>query len=568
MGKMNDFTCGSAYLSRSHCNWLSFIKLLSLFAISVLLSCVQNQGITGTSSGVETKVAQGIIVKEDGTAAVNARVWLIPADYDPVSDFPLSDSASGVTDDSGRYELYTNDTGFYNVQSALNDGSRSLFQGIHISDEKTSVPMSVLHKPGTIKVRLPDDADTVNGYIYLPGTDMFVSLRGKADSITIDSVPVATFSTIFYKKINAVSPSVLKRNVSVSSGDTAVIAFYEWKYSAHIYLNTTAKGAAVSENVKDFPILIRLDNKNFSFNQAQEDGSDIRFSKVNGVPLTFEIEQWDISKGRAAIWVKVDTVYGNDSSQSIIMYWGNPVAESESNSRGVFDASTGLQGVWHLAENGEQLLDATVNRYNGSGKGDQKRSSGIAGYGQYLDGSGDFTEMGNVCNIGLSDFTFCAWIKKTVTGKRQTIASKSSGGQPSSTYGWLIELDPDGALFFFMSTAAGSWGNSGTFTLASNKWITDTAWHHVAVVVDRSGENKSRMYIDGADVSSLPATGITSITDVSNTLPLRFGADAKGGNPWNGFLDECSISSKPRSQEWIKLSYINQKMDGQLVEIK
>ncbi len=569
MSKMRIYDNGCTYSRPFSCQWLVLLRFLYLLAPIAFISCVHNQDLTGTSSGVETKVAQGIIVKEDGTAAVNARVRLFPADYDPVNDFPLSDSASGVTDDSGRYELYTNDTGVYNVQAVLKDGSRLLFQGIHISDDSTTgVPMSMLHMPGTIKVRLPDDADTVNGYIYLPGTDIFVSLRGKTDSITIDSVPAALFPTIYYTKINTASPSVLQRNVLVNSGDTAVIAFYGWNYSGRIYLNTTAKGAEISENVKNFPVLIRLDNKNFSFNQAQENGSDIRFSKDNGAPLTYEIEHWDVTAGQAAIWVKVDTVYGNDSSQSIIMYWGNPVAGSESNSRGVFDTSTGLQGVWHLAENGELLLDATVNRHNGSRKGDQKRSSGIAGYGQYLNGSGDFTEMGNVCNIGVSDFTFCTWIKKTVTGKRQTIASKSSGGQPSSSYGWLIEIDPDGALFFFMSTAAESWGNSGTFTLASNKWITDTAWHHIAVVVDRSGENKSRMYIDGSDVSSLPATGMMAIGNVSNTLPLRFGGDASGGNPWFGFLDECSISFKTRSQEWIRLSYMNQKMVDQLVEFK
>lgn len=568
MCKINKVTCRSGFVSLCQNNWFLLLKRLSSFTVLVLLSCAQNQELTGTSSGVETKVARGIVVKEDGTAAVNAHVKLIPADYDPVSDYPLSDSASGITDDSGRYELYTNDSGIYNVQAVFNDGSRSLIQNVYISNDSTGVPVSMLHRPGTIKVKLPDDADTANGYIYLPGTDIYVPLTGTDDSITIDSVPAAVFPMILYRKINTESPLVLQRDVSVRSGDTAVIAFYGWKYSGRIYFNTTTKGAAVSENVINFPVLIRLNNNNFNFNQAQEDGSDIRFSKVNGAPLPYEIEQWDISTSQAAIWIKTDTIYGNDSSQSIVMYWGNPIAKSESDSRSVFDTATGLQGVWHLAENGEQVLDATDHRYNGSRKGELKRSLGISGYGQSFGGSGDFIELGNVGNFGVSDFTFSAWIKRKVTSKRQTIASKSTGGQSSSSYGWLIDIDPDGALFFFMATSAGSWGNPGTFTLASNKWITDSAWHHIAVVIDRSGENKSRMYIDGSDVSSLPATGMTAIGNVSNTLPLRFGADANGGNPWFGILDECSIAFGIRSQEWIRLSYMSQKINSQFVEFR
>ena len=119
-----------------------------------------------------------------------------------------------------------------------------------------------------------------------------------------------------------------------------------------------------------------------------------------------------------------------------------------------------------------------------------------------------------------------------------------------------------------MATTGVSWGSPGTFVIASNKWITDTSWHYIAVVIDRSGENKSRIYIDGNDVSALPADGVTTVSQILNTMPLRLGADANGGNPWTGSLDECSIAFRVRSKDWVRLSYINQKLDDRLIEFR
>jgi hypothetical protein len=556
------------HLQQVNILWSGISRLMILLTAIGIASCTSNPDLTGTTSGTEAKIACGTIVQEDGSVAAYANVQLIPADYNPVSDPPLSDSSYGVTDADGKYELYTSDTGIYNVQSYFDDGSRLLIRDVHLLDGRTIVPVNTLRKPGTIRISLPDNADTVNGYLYLPGTDISVSLRGKSGSVTLDSVPAALFLKVCYMTENMQLPSVLKNDIIVLSGDTTVVGMPEWKYSAKLLLNTTSSGAHISRNVTNFPLLVRLNNDNFDFDQALSTGDDIRFTSKSNLPLSYEIELWDAVTGQAAIWVKADTIYGNDSIQSINMYWGNPTVVGKSNSPMLFDTSAGFQGVWHLSGNGDKQLDATANRYDGAIKGNQTRSSGVAGYGQHLNGSNSFTEMGNVCNPGSSDFTFCAWVKKTVSGKRQTIASKSTGGMASSTYGWLIELDPDGALLFFMAAGAGTWGDSGTFVLASNTWITDSAWHHVAVVADRSGENKSRMYIDGTDASTLPANGITTVGEVVNTAPLRLGADANDGNLWAGFLDECSISYRVRSQEWIRLSYFNQKIDSPLIVVR
>jgi hypothetical protein len=118
-----------------------------------------------------------------------------------------------------------------------------------------------------------------------------------------------------------------------------------------------------------------------------------------------------------------------------------------------------------------------------------------------------------------------------------------------------------------MATDTGTWGGPQTFVLASRVFITDTvAWHHVAVVVDRTGNNNCKLFIDGSHITSLSVSGdITGVGAVVNSAPLRLGSDAKGGCQLKGSLDECSITRTVRSADWVKLCYMNQKTDDKLV---
>jgi hypothetical protein len=95
-----------------------------------------------------------------------------------------------------------------------------------------------------------------------------------------------------------------------------------WAQQEDVFLNTTAAGADVSDNITGFPVLIKLNAGNFNFSQAKSNGEDIRFAKIDGIHLAYQIESWDAVNSNASIWVLVDTVYGNNSTQKIKMYWG------------------------------------------------------------------------------------------------------------------------------------------------------------------------------------------------------------------------------------------------------
>ncbi|MBN1757939.1 MAG: DUF2341 domain-containing protein [Chitinispirillaceae bacterium] len=530
--------------------------------------CTTPVELTGGSSS-ETVV--GRVVNGDGSPAVSSVVTLYPSDYNPVADTGEVTLPTDTTDSGGYYRITAPDsTADYSVVATDPvTGTRAFVPGIVLTGDTTWAAEAKLASPGAVSIAVPESAATAGGYVYIPGTGI-VGNAGAGGMVLLRDVPEGIMPSVNYVAAAALDvANILVSDVIVVSADTVIIPYPQWRYSARVYLNTTPSGADVAGDVTGFPVLLRLTKNNFDFSQVRPDGRDLRFSDMEGSTLSHRIERWDPVAELAEVWVKVDTIRGNDSTQSIVMHWGNPAASDTVDGTAVFDTAEGFQGVWHLGETGSTMSDATINGFDGTANGNQTRKVGTVGYGQFYDGVGDYTDMGNVGNPGLSGFTFCAWVKRASTGTRQTIAAKSTGGSASSSYGWLLELDPDGAMIFFMATDSAPWGSDGTFVLASETWITDTAWHHVAVVVDRSGEDNSRLYIDDEDVSILPAGGtIAKIGEVLNSSPLRLGADANGGNPWNGFMDECTLSSRVCPEDWVRMSFMNQKKDDRLVKFE
>ena len=550
---------------------LKLIKLtISLTAgccLLFILSCGFQQHATGTSgTGSETVI--GKVVHEDGTPAYKTVITLYPHDFNPVTDTDLF-TGTDTTDSEGNYTitLPSSDIEMYTLQAInTSQGTGTVISGIILStqSDSTFVDLALLYKTGSIKAIISDSSFTENGYIFIPGTN-YLSYVENGFAI-IDSVPAGIIKQVFYQRVESSAPQSLSENIGVEPEITTIIESSGLTFARKILLNTTSAGADVAGNVTNFPVLIRLRASNFDFSQAEGDGSDVHFSKADGTPFPCEIERWDTVNQEAEIWVKVDTVYGNNSTQFILLYWGNPNISFSSNSSDVFDTAAGYQGVWHLNDNGETILDATTNHFDGVRQGDQTRIDGNIGFGQFFDGSGDYTDLGDVCNPDTSSLTVCAWIKKSDVNKIQTIVSKSKGSLPNPLYGWLFQLGEDGVLSIFMATDSCAWGDTGSFVLSSNIKILDSEWHHVATVINRSDRNECRVFIDGSDVSALPTGGdIKFLGKIVNSFPLRFGSNANTESHWDGLMDECSIIFRTCSQDFIKLSYKNQKNDDNLI---
>ena len=101
-----------------------------------------------------------------------------------------------------------------------------------------------------------------------------------------------------------------------------------FKYRRQITITNNAQG------VYDYQVLIILTPQNFNYSKVKPDGSDIRFTKYNGVTkLPYWIELWN-PQGVSWIWVKID--YLPSGGTTIFMYYGNPEAESEEAPERVF----------------------------------------------------------------------------------------------------------------------------------------------------------------------------------------------------------------------------------------
>lgn len=347
--------------------------------------------------------------------------------------------------------------------------------------------------------------------------------------------------------------------------------YSKWNYSQQIILNTTSfSGSDISGILFSFPVLIRLDPGNFRYlSQTSARGADIRFSKPDGTHLPYQIDRWVDNTGNndtAEIWVRVDTIRGNSISQSIVMHWGNSTASDSSSGEKVFDTKDKYMGVWHLNDSSGPLIDATANTYHAIRNGNITRSAGNTGYGQLFDGNGDYGEAGDVLNMDTTDFTISAWVKRTTLNTWQTLVTKTNGGDPSLSYGWHLCFTANNKLSFYAASGGSSWGNEGSFNLTSSGSVADsTGWHHVAVVINRSGNDACKMYIDGTNSTGTALGDVTSLGDVSNSVNFRIGAEADDEFFLRGYIDEITIANSLRSADWIKLCYENQKPSQTLV---
>ncbi|MBN1130646.1 MAG: DUF2341 domain-containing protein [Chitinispirillaceae bacterium] len=549
---------------------------LACFSFAALL-CTSLE--TAVSGGTGSETVIGRIMNKDGSPASETTVEMRPYSFDPVSGQGLSECGADTTDSFGRYVITLGSPTVkrYTLQAVnLTLRTGTIIPDIDLSapSETTLIADATLYKTGSIKVILTDSSIAGNGYVFIPGAAFSAFMENGI--ATIDSVPAVTVPRVCYHDINGTgTPLSLAEAIDVKQGIVTIVAFSGAAHAAKIILNTTSGGAGVAGNVYEFPALIRLSSTNFIFNEARTDGSDLRFTKPDNTPLPFEIERWNVAARLAEIWVKVDTVYGNDSVHFVVMYWGEPATAIALDHARVFDTTGGFRGVWHLAEEAagvgtKGLYKDATGRNNGDDFIGATDRSGIIGCGHAFDGIDDFIPVnGPVTTFLKGDVTVALWVNipdsgGTILSKLDTVPGWNVGelslyfGDGTNTH---VAPGVNGARPSFV----GYWDD---YAIAAQPVPSDE-WHYLVYAWTWNGDTTGtpRYYLDGTE-TALSRDFLNIRSDDSARATIRIGQPNNNESYafFKGLMDELEISAVTRSPDWIKLCYMNQKLQNSLTK--
>jgi hypothetical protein len=307
--------------------------------------------------------------------------------------------------------------------------------------------------------------------------------------------------------------------------------------SGSLWILTTPHGADLpaGRSVEGFPLLVRLNGDSFPFGNALPDGSDLRFSSTEGTPLAHQIEEWDPANQRAAVWVRIPVIRGNEQ-QEFRIQWGTPPTPPPATGP-VFDASNGYAAVWHLGNTTRDEISGTSLKDTGT-----TVTTGIIGAARRFDGEHGLAGGNQPTNF-------------------------PSGSAPHSTEAWIRPLRPNATIV--------GWGAEK----AQSKVVLQfRSPPHIVVdgyFSDASVDGKTRIPTGGwthvlqTYEKGIPRIYVNGQLDVGSPVratPLKMPSPARlwiGGwyDDFNfeGDIDEVRISRVTRSAEWAKLQYENQK---------
>lgn len=545
--------------------------LATAIVLAFFSRCMQ---LTGGAGGETTNGIVGSVRNSDDTPAADAVVKLFPDDYDPVAGDALGVNFVDTADTNGTYRFSRIASGTYTVLARDQEALTSfLKRDITVDDDSiTTVPAGTLNISGSIAADFSSSEVAAGVYVYIPGTDISSSIGSDGSALLAD-IPPGTLTVVMLASDDNEKQNIIRDEIVVPAGDTTAIELPLWRYNHRLVLNTTPSGADVSGDVYGFPVLIRLDGNKFDFSQAKPGGEDIRFTSSSGTLFPHEIEQWDAAGQRAAIWVRVDTVRGNDSTQSIMMFWGNPTATDSSNGATVYDTAGGFQGVWHFSD-GEKgpVCDATANGYHGTSPDTARPqlAEGVVGNCRVFDGVADYITMPNTADSKLNFpeegyYTVCAWVSLDTFDNEPHLIVAKGFTQYHLRFTYFPSNSP---VWEFVEFSESNRWQACTTSATIRQWTLLTGV--------REG-SRQLLYCNGVFVDSTPNSYRNSNFSRNMSNDLSIGKFLTAFNMqgvddsycfFKGSIDEVRILNAAQSPDWVRLCYMNERAENRLVVFK
>ncbi len=280
--------------------------LFSLLACALLAACSgTSQELAGRPGGDETgNGLEAQIVDRQGVPVANALVqirpsWFLPGDSIRLhSDYGILDLRTTA---DGHIRIDSLPLGRYVIQSSdSNDGVLVPFETGSGRQDLGSLQRKPL---GDVwgQVDLPWRRPARIRAWGLERTAFTDSLG----NFRLEQVPSGQLRLLATD--SATDSSLGEAEVSLSSGfSTKAPSFVAaaspetWNHHAWVDIRTGSDGAGIGETVRDFALLLRLDDSNFPFSQARPDGSDLAAWNPDGSPIPLEVSAWDPVARRAA----------------------------------------------------------------------------------------------------------------------------------------------------------------------------------------------------------------------------------------------------------------------------
>ncbi len=320
----------------------------------------------------------------------------------------------------------------------------------------------------------------------------------------------------------------------------------DWEYRQKLTFDNRGQ----SENLENFPVLVKLDSTRINYSKTRDSGQDIRFvDSDDSTVLSHEIEEWD-ETGDSWVWVNVPQIDGSSSADHIYMYYGNLVAPDGQNPTAVWD--THYKGVWHLNRGSGSVLDSTTNDNDGTNSGAIRGASGKIDDAFNFDGTDDYVEVPDSSSLDITAVvTIEAWVNPAeISHYAPGIACKWdwSTTNPQRSYSLYLATYNN---TFFMISADGSYQAE----LLSPTELATSTWYHLTGV---STGSKWIVYINGQMDCEKDFT--TSIH--SGTAKFSIGASLQDGSvstdeTFEGAIDEVRVSDTVRSADWIKAQHLS-----------
>lgn len=237
-----------------------------------------------------------------------------------------------------------------------------------------------------------------------------------------------------------------------------------------------------------------------------------------------------VEKTVSGVYVNVDGVW--KTASKVLCNIGGVWKDGYTSGIGGIDAYTKLMMHGNGTDGSTTFTDSSASPKTFTAYGNARirtAESKFGGAAMYFDGTGDWIDTPDSADfaLGNSDFTIDFWMKRDAINVLRYVFGQSNSSQSAASTSVVVYIQSNNIVNF-------TWSNgSSTFNLASSATISDTNWHHIAIV---RTTGYFYIYIDGAQSGSYNI-GTAAINNSANKFAIgRFGEYT--GTPFAGYIDE------------------------------